>query len=108
MNIVVLTGVVTRAATSRLLAGRPVVELDVAAAPASGERTAVNVVWPDGEAAAAPEPGAEVVIAGYVRRRFFRAGGSTVRSTEVVATGLVPAADRRRARRLVDRALSAP
>jgi single-strand DNA-binding protein len=34
-------------------------------------------------------PGSEVVVAGHVRRRFFRAGGVTQSRTEVVATRVI-------------------
>jgi hypothetical protein len=45
-----------------------------------------------------------VVVAGRVRRRYFRAGGVTGSRTEVVADGVVVAGSKAAAR-LVDRAL---
>jgi single-strand DNA-binding protein len=36
-------------------------------------------------------PGAEVVVVGTVRRRFFRVGGATQSRTEVVADAVIPA-----------------
>ncbi len=46
--------------------------------------------------------GAEIVVVGHVRRRFFRAGGATQSRTEVVAAELIPV----RQRRAVERALA--
>jgi single-strand DNA-binding protein len=50
------------------------------------------------------QPGAEVVVLGYVRRRFFRAGGATASRTEVVAERVVPAAQTKRVAALLQRA----
>ena len=54
-----------------------------------------------------PEVGAEVVVTGHVRRRFFRAGGGTQSRTEVVADAVVPARSRARVRRAIDDAVAA-
>ncbi len=43
----------------------------------------------------------EVVVLGYVRRRFFRAGGVTQSRTELVATKIAPTSRRRDVTRLV-------
>jgi single-strand DNA-binding protein len=58
----------------------------------------VPVAWSDPPAAAiaALVAGAEVVVVGSVRRRFFRVGGATQSRTEVVADSVIPA--RRRAK----------
>lgn len=52
------------------------------------------------------EPGAEVVVIGRVRRRFFRAGGRTASRTEVLAADVIPAARRATVRRRIDSALA--
>lgn len=45
--------------------------------------------------------GDEVIVIGYVQRRFFRAGGVTQSRTEVVASQVVPARRRRTAERAI-------
>ena len=105
MNIVVLQGVVNRPAEVRELAdGTTLVLLDVATETPNG-RLVVPVAWsaPD---RALPKDGIEVVVTGQVRRRFFRAGGTTQSRTEVVADAVVPMRSRSRARRAVDEALA--
>ena len=63
----------------------------------------VPVAWFDPPTSAAGlEAGAEVVIVGTVRRRFFRAGGATQSRTEVVADRVVPARRTREVRRTLD------
>ena len=89
MNIVVLQGVVNRPAEVRELAdGTTLALLDVATETATG-RLVVPVAWPAPDRAL-PKDGAEVVVTGHVRRRFFRAGGTTQSRTEVVADAVVP------------------
>ena len=89
MNIVVLQGHLARPARSRRLpSGAELVTYADRRARASAGRDRARV-W---EAPGAPtdlEPDTEVVVVGRVRRRFFRAGGSTQSRTEVVAEGLV-------------------
>ena len=55
-----------------------------------------------------PLPGVddEVLVTGQVRRRFFRAGGSTQSRTEVVAVAVVPVRARAKARKALERALA--
>jgi single-strand DNA-binding protein len=65
----------------------------------------VPVAWIDpapGDLACVQQ-GAEIMVVGTVRRRFFRVGGATQSRTEVVAAEVVAATDRRRARRLLER-----
>jgi single-strand DNA-binding protein len=52
----------------------------------------VPIAWSDPTAAqlGVLVPGAEVVVVGTVRRRFFRVGGATQSRTEVVADTVVP------------------
>ena len=76
MNVVLLRGVVERAPDVRQLAdGTELVVLDIRTEVVSGRATA-PVAWvTNGQPL--PEVGAEVVVTGHVRRRFFRAGGGT-------------------------------
>ena len=98
MNIVVLQGVVTRPAEVRELAdGTTLALLDVATETANG-RLVVPVAWPAPDRAL-PKDGIEVVVAGHVHRRFFRAGGGTQSRTEVVADASSPCGSPRAAGR---------
>lgn len=102
-NIVVLRGRLTRPAAVRSLpSGDELVELEVSV-PRDGERAeSAPVVWSDAPAAARElDVDEEVVVVGRVRRRFFRAGGSTQSRTEVVAETVVPASQVRRVRAAV-------
>ena len=107
MNIVVLRGHLSRPPESRQLpSGAALVTYEVTVGREGARAETVPVVW---EAPGAPtdlEPDTEVVVVGRVRRRFFRAGGSTQSRTEVVAEGLVPARLAKRAARLVATAQS--
>lgn len=95
MNIVVLRGVLSRTPDSRDLAsGSILVQLDLSTPTSSGTAT-VPVAWFDPPASASFEDGDEVVVVGEVRRRFFRAGGVTQSRTEVVASTVVRASNRR-------------
>jgi single-strand DNA-binding protein len=106
-NVVVLRGAVRGERTARELpSGSIVVQFDVATAlEADGRHRSVSVpvAWIDPADAALVVEGAEVVITGTVRRRFFRVGGATQSRTEVVADAVIPV--RRRAQ--VARALEA-
>jgi single-strand DNA-binding protein len=100
-NVVVLRGRVRDEPVVRTLpSGGEVVQFDVSTAilDRSGPTTvAVPVAWtdPPSTAAAPIHAGAEVVVIGSVRRRFFRVGGATQSRTEVIAATVIPA---RRAR----------
>jgi len=102
MNIVVLRGHLSRPPERRQLpSGAELVTYEVTVEREGGRAESVPVVW---EAAGAPadlEPDTEVVVVGRVRRRFFRAGGTTQSRTEVVADGVVPSRLAKRAGRLV-------
>jgi single-strand DNA-binding protein len=107
MNVVVLHGVLSRAPDLRELAsGTQLVLLDVSTEHATGRAT-VPVAWLDPPDEVELTEGAEVVVTGYVRRRFFRAGGSTQSRTEVVADQVVPARSKAKVRRVMEQALSA-
>jgi single-strand DNA-binding protein len=97
-NVVVLIGRLARPATLRQLpSGSVLVEYQLTV-PRPGERAdSVPVVWED------PPPSAvdhdtddEVVVAGRVRRRFFRTAARTESRTEVVAEKVVPAKQAKR------------
>jgi single-strand DNA-binding protein len=97
-NHAVLRGRISSAPDSRQLpSGSVVVQFDVSACDPDGHRVSVPVSWADPPAARRDElaPDLEVVVVGWVRRRFFRANGSTQSRTEVVATDVVPARRRR-------------
>jgi single-strand DNA-binding protein len=102
MNVVLLHGVLSRTAERRALpSGSSLVAYEVTTR--DGDTTCtVPVVWFDGPGSAELEAGTEVVVVGSVRRRFFRAGGATASRTEVVATQVVPARQRKRVRSLAD------
>jgi single-strand DNA-binding protein len=110
VNITVLQGYLTRPPEVRSLpSGDELVTYEVTV-PAAGGRQAesVPVVWfAAPPSAAAFEAETDVVVIGRVRRRFFRAGGSTQSRTEVVADQVVPARQAKRAARLVLGALAA-
>ncbi|HEX2700188.1 MAG TPA: single-stranded DNA-binding protein [Acidimicrobiales bacterium] len=107
-NVVVLRGRLTRPAALRSLpSGDQLLALDLSI-QRDGERAeTAPVVWPDAPAAAtALDVDQEVVVVGRVRRRFFRADGSTQSRTEVVADVVVPASQTKRANAALARALA--
>jgi single-strand DNA-binding protein len=106
MNIVVMKGVLSRAPEVRdLPSGSQMANLEVVTDHASGRLT-VPVAWLDPPDGAALGPGTEILVTGFVRRRFFRAGGSTQSRTEVVAETVVLAGARAKARKAVEKALA--
>lgn len=110
MNVTVLQGSLSRPPERRELPSGDVLVAYEVTVPAEGDRRAesVPVVWPAPPAAAADlEPDTDVVVVGRVRRRFFRAGGSTQSRTEVVADQVVPARQAKRAERAVLAAVQA-
>lgn len=108
-NLAVIRGSVPNDAYARdLRSGGVVVQFDVATRVESGGRQVtlpVPVAWhdPTSTQLGLLVAGAEVVVIGTVRRRFFRVGGATQSRTEVVADSVVPA----RRRKQVDAALRA-
>jgi single-stranded DNA-binding protein len=86
MNIVVVQGVLTREPQERILPdGTLVLEWSVVTGVAE-TRTWVPVQWIDPPAAVRScREGAEVLVAGAVRTRWFRAGGANVSRVEVLA-----------------------
>ncbi len=106
MNVVVLQGVLSSAPVARTLAsGSVVVSLELSTV-VEGATASVPVSWFDPPAEVVWGPGAELVVAGTVRRRFFRSGGATQSRTEVVATEVVEAARRRPVHRILQRAVA--
>ena len=103
-NLVVLRGTLAAEARPRELpSGSVLTQFDLTTRDGAGTQT-VPVAWFDPPASGqALEVGAELVVIGSVRRRFFRAGGATQSRTEVVADKVVPV----RRRRDVERALAA-
>jgi single-strand DNA-binding protein len=96
-NVAVIVGVVAREPEVRELpGGAMVVELDVKVVEESGTST-VPVSWPDGQVGAGLVVGADVVVVGRVRRRFWNAGGGPMSRTDVLAEVVVPAAPAKRA-----------
>lgn len=89
-NVVVLAGELPGPPRRRELpSGSQLVEFDVTTRGESGTGS-VPVAWFDaGAAADALGAGTAVVVAGHVRRRFFRAGGVTQSRTEVVAARVI-------------------
>jgi single-strand DNA-binding protein len=105
MNIVVLRGVLSSTPVIRELASGSIVHsLELTTRDEEGRSASVPVAWFDPPVASALDTGAEVVVTGSVRRRFFRAGGATQSRTEVVASAVVPASRRRQVERAVARA----
>jgi single-strand DNA-binding protein len=100
INLVVLEGELARPAQDRELpSGSRLLNLEVTIRPDGGAAETVPVVWFDAPAwATGLDAGAEVVVVGRVRRRFFRAGGATQSRTEVVAERVLQSTAVKRAR----------
>lgn len=107
INVVVLAGTLSRPAEHRLLpSGEELVAYEVTTRGRGDERSdTVPVIWFSAPASAATlDVDDKVVVVGRVRRRFFRAGGSTQSRTEVVADAVVPARNARRVQAAIDAA----
>jgi single-strand DNA-binding protein len=104
-NLVVLRGRVTSEPNIRELpSGRTVTQIELTTS-CDGAAVSVPVVVDDRPVTCST--GDEIVVAGHVRRRFFRAGGTTQSRTEVVAEVVAPAGRRRAVASLVARATAA-
>ena len=92
-NLVVLRGIIRRDPEFRVLAsGDELMSLDLTVRSEEGPAESVPVVWPNPAAAAVKFiEGDDVVVVGRIRRRFFRAGGSTATRTEVHADKILSA-----------------
>lgn len=109
MNVVVLSGELSRPArTVELPSGDRVLALEVTVRRPAAPAEPVPVQWSQPPAwAESLLAGDRVAVLGRVRRRFFRAGGTTQSRTEVVATKVVRASARSRVRVLVEEAVDA-
>ena len=105
-NVVVLIGRLARPAETRELpSGDRLVAFEISVARDGARAESVPVVWFEAPATAADhDVDEQVVVVGRVRRRFFRAGGSTQSRTEVVADTVVAARQVKRARAAVEKA----
>ena len=92
-NLVVLRGLIRRDPEFRVLAsGDELMSLDLTVRSGEAPAESVPVVWPNPAAAAVKFiEGDDVVVVGRIRRRFFRAGGSTATRTEVHADTILSA-----------------
>ena len=94
LNLAVLRGAVAAEPDHRDLAsGEHVVQFDLITCSPDGSRLTVPVSWSDPPASILRrvEVGTEIVVTGWVRRRFFRVNGLTQSRTEVVARRVAPA-----------------
>ena len=104
-NVVILRGRITSDPSPRELpSGRLVTQIELTTT-CDGAAVSVPVVVDDRPVTCST--GDEIVVAGHVRRRFFRAGGVTQSRTEVVAAELAPARRRRSVEAMVARATAA-
>ena len=104
MNLVVLFGVLSSDPTIRQLpSGESLISLQVTTSTSEGRRS-VPVSMTHSAALATLIAGDEVAVIGTVERRFFRSGGLTRSATEVKASSLVSAGDRRRVKKLLTQA----
>ena len=105
-NVVVLAGRLARPAEVRELpSGDRLVAFEITVAREGARAESVPVVWFEAPATAADhDVDEQVVVVGRVRRRFFRAGGSTQSRTEVVADAVVAARQAKRAQAAVEKA----
>lgn len=109
MNIVIIQGVLSRAPEARELpSGDRLAQFEVTVRLPGQPTASVPVALFDPpDRALALAAGAEVLVTGAVRRRFFRTAGGTGSRTEVVATQVIPTRQRKRVRSAVDAAIEA-
>ena len=99
-NVVLIRGRVSSEPRLRQLpSGSTIVNLEVTTQVAHGSVSVPVVVE---SASVECVAGDDVVVVGHVRRRFFRAGGSTQSRTEVLAEKVVRASRARAAQRLIE------
>lgn len=105
-NVVVVRGTVADEPQQRAVASGSVFEATVitrSVVDGVTVREPVPVVWSDPRLSCSA--GAEVMVRGRVRQRFFRSGPATVSRTEVIAEEIVLASRRPATAKLVDRAV---
>ncbi len=100
INLAIVRGRLTRPAEQRVLpSGDRVMSLELSVSRPGERAESVPVSWADPPASAADlDADEQVVVVGRVRRRFFRAGGTTQSRTEVVADSVVRARQTKRAK----------
>lgn len=103
LNVAVVIGRLTRPPSQRILpSGDGLVHYEVTIRRPGERADTVPVVWPGAPASALDHgAGDRVVVVGRVRRRFFRAGGTTASRTEIVAERVLAQRQRRRVRAAV-------
>lgn len=110
MNVVILQGRLSRAPSTRTLpSGDELTSFEVTtpAAADDGRADSVPVTWLRAPRRAREiAAGAEVVVTGRIRRRYFTAAGATASRTEVVAEAVVPVSQRATVSRHLTRALA--
>ena len=108
LNVVVIVGVLARPAQDvELPSGSRLLSLEVTVRREEGPAETVPVSWFDAPAwATSLDAGADVVVVGRVRRRFFRAGGTTQSRTEVVASKIARGSAASRVRSMLQDASS--
>ncbi len=105
-NLVVVRGIVADDPQERTVPSGSVFEATVvtrSVVDGVPVREPVPVVWSDARLACSA--GAEVIVRGRVRQRFFRSGPATVSRTEVIAEEIVLSSRRPATAKLVDRAV---
>jgi single-strand DNA-binding protein len=108
-NLSILVGVLSRDPELRELpSGAEVLSLELTVRSDAAPTESVPVAWHSAPPSAAGwRAGEELLVVGRVRRRFFRAGGSTQSRTEVVASTAVPTRRRAAASKALDAGLAA-
>jgi single-strand DNA-binding protein len=108
INITIVRGTLSRPPTERTLpSGDRLVAFEVTVRPDDGPADSVPVSWAGAPASCLGwDAGDEVVAVGRVRRRFFRAGGSTQSRTEVAAASVNHVRQKARVRQAVERAIA--
>ncbi len=107
MNVVVVQGTLSSEPRERVLPSGSVVTNWEVTTTVGDRAQSVPVQWDTPTAAIrSVAQGDEVIVAGWVRRRFFRAGGATASRTEVAATSLAKPSQKVALERLLSEARS--
>ena len=108
VNLAVVRGTVSSPPDVRVLPSDTVLaQLQLTTRLESDTLSLPVAVWNPAQWVEALEPGAEVVVVGRVRRRFFRAAGAAASRVEVEADVVARAGDRRRVEAALRRASQA-
>lgn len=105
INAVLLHGHVSTKPTVRELpSGQIVADFSVSTTPGGGGRVSTPVAWhKPGRLIARLDRDVDVIVVGYVARRFYRAGGRLSSRTEVIAERVALASHRKTAAKHVGR-----